>query len=103
MNILLSGATGLIGRCLGPALVKQGHKLVVLVRKKNAELGFSADTIEFANGKLPEHPWFGQVECFIHLAGAGISDQRWTESRKKELRDSRIKTAEVVVNKLKAS
>ena len=43
------------------------------------------------------------ADYIIHLAGAGIADKRWTNKRKKEIADSRIKTANLLYEKVKAS
>jgi uncharacterized protein (TIGR01777 family) len=32
-----------------------------------------------------------EVDAIVHLAGAGIGDQRWTASRRREIRDSRVR------------
>lgn len=34
MNVFLAGATGVIGRCLVPMLVKEGHTVVTMTRAR---------------------------------------------------------------------
>jgi NAD dependent epimerase/dehydratase family enzyme len=34
-----------------------------------------------------------EADCIIHLAGAGVADERWTTRRKKEILDSRTNRA----------
>ncbi len=94
MKILLSGGTGLIGRELGKALVKNGHELFVLTRNPKKSL---------ANTPYPHKPifWDGEktilestvfegIQGVIHLAGLGIAEKRWSPSFKARLEDSRI-------------
>ena len=84
MRIGVTGSTGLIGTALVPALT--GHDVVRFVRR--APQGAS------------ERQWDGvsldpkavdDLDAVIHLAGAGVADKRWSESRKREVLDSRVK------------
>jgi uncharacterized protein (TIGR01777 family) len=43
------------------------------------------------------------ADYIIHLAGAGIGDKRWTKKRKELISDSRIKTCELLFNKVQES
>ncbi|MBY8876484.1 TIGR01777 family oxidoreductase [Actinacidiphila acidipaludis] len=88
MRIAVSGAGGLIGSALADALAGDGHDVVRLVRhtpKKEGEVAWDPDA-----GTVDTEGLAG-CEAVVHLAGAGIGDRRWTESRKKELRDSRVR------------
>lgn len=42
-----------------------------------------------------------QADYIVHLAGAGVADQRWSAKRKKEIEESRTKTGEMLVKSLK--
>lgn len=92
MNILISGSTGLIGSALVSALKEKGHAITALVRTetKNGASGISWDPME---GEVDA----GRLEGFdavIHLAGENVAKGRWTESKKKKIRDSRIKSTQ---------
>jgi uncharacterized protein (TIGR01777 family) len=94
MKILLTGATGLVGKEIGKALVTSGHEVVALTRdahKAKSELPFPALIVEWRdyNEKLPSDALKG-VEAVIHLAGESIAGGRWNKSRKKLIYDSRI-------------
>ncbi|MCB9211692.1 MAG: TIGR01777 family protein [Ignavibacteriales bacterium] len=97
-KILLTGATGLIGNQLIPYLKKNNHQIVFLSRNKSdqAKNIFKWDV---SNNFIADDVFEG-VEYIIHLAGAGIADKRWTEKRKKEIFDSRVKSAELLFNKV---
>ncbi|MCC2590115.1 TIGR01777 family oxidoreductase [Chryseobacterium sp. MFBS3-17] len=89
MKILISGGTGLVGTALATELRSRGHDVNILVRKKSPLphhflWNYEEDYLE--DGAL------NGVESIIHLAGASIG-KRWTPRYKKELKDSRIKSA----------
>lgn len=90
MNILIAGGSGLIGRKLENRLIELGHEVSILSRspKKPNQFQWNPET------KLIHHPNLAKTEVLINLSGAGIADKRWTESRKKELYQSRIGTNE---------
>lgn len=87
MRILLTGATGFIGAALVPALLDNGHELVVYTRKPDRQT-LSAPALSFTDSfdSIPADTHFDAV---INLAGQGIADRRWTEARKRELVESR--------------
>lgn len=85
MKILMTGATGLVGTKLKAKLEQQGHKVIALGRK---EIPPTPEQIENADG-------------LIHLAGENVAAKRWTATRKKALRDSRVETAAKLRDALK--
>lgn len=97
MNILLTGGTGFIGKRLGVKLTQEGHRVYVLSRQENVELPFSATIVNWE--KLEEGISSGNlsVDAVINLAGQNIA-QRWTDSLKKEITDSRVETTRRLVN-----
>lgn len=88
MKILITGATGFIGRALVPKLTIQGHEVYALVRnpdRARSMLGTSVNCftrLEDMQGQ--------KFDAVINLAGEPIVDKRWTEARKQTLRSSRI-------------
>lgn len=107
MKILMTGATGLIGKELGKKLVAQGHELSVLTRNathtKNI-LPFPAKIIEWKNYSEPLSPThFNGIDSVIHLAGESIASGRWSSKRKKLILDSRVIGTRNLVNAIKTS
>ena len=89
MNILITGGTGFVGQALCAALALRGHQLTVLSRQGQDALALlpEGSSVVTSLGDIAKDQHFDAV---INLAGEGIADRRWTESRKQALQDSRI-------------
>jgi len=85
MRILMSGASGQVGRALTGALEKDGHHVVPLRRGTSDQGGVSWNP---RNGDLLSGTLEG-LDAVIHLAGDNISEGRWTGAKKRLIRDSR--------------
>jgi len=85
MRIAITGASGMVGSALVPFLTAQGHT-VVPVSRRPAPGGIQWDP---ASGTLDAAAFEG-LDAVIHLAGENIAGERWTDSRKAALRDSRV-------------
>lgn len=94
MKILITGATGLIGRELGKELVRRGHEVFVVSRdKRKAALKcpFPCRVIEADLTKTaPPLDALKDVEAVVHLMGESIAAGRWTAAKKKTLITSRV-------------
>jgi uncharacterized protein (TIGR01777 family) len=100
-NILITGASGLIGTRLIKNLLEKGHKVSVLSRQSS---GFK--DISIFNWDVERHlidlNAFDGIDTIIHLAGAGIADKRWTKQRKLEIVNSRVKSTQLLHNTIEA-
>lgn len=87
MRILITGASGLVGSRLIPALAAEGHLTTRLVRAG------PRDATEYhwspAAGVIDPAALAG-CEAVVHLAGESIAGGRWSAGRKARMRDSRI-------------
>lgn len=87
-NILLTGATGLIGSRLVPRLIQQGHSLWLTSRTPEKYHRQSSAIYIPWNAKshfvIPE-----KIDTVFHLAGASVAGQRWTTQYKREILESR--------------
>lgn len=97
MKTLITGASGFIGGRLGEAL-EQNHELYALSRRKGTKVSFKSTVV------TPEDlPHLEGVEAIVNFAGASIAAQRWTESYKKVLRESRIGFTKKILSALDLS
>ncbi len=101
MKILITGATGFIGRQVALHLRERGHELVALTRDlKTAPVRMPVACPLFewqsADGPPPREAFAG-VDAVVHLAGENIIN-RWTSSRKKEIVRSRAESARQLVD-----
>ncbi len=96
MNILLTGATGMIGATLLPLL--RGHDIWCLVRRAVPEktLGHGKPVRSIAEITAP-------LDAVINLAGENIGAARWSDSRKTMLRESRVEFTSALIEQLAQS
>jgi len=86
-RIAVTGASGLIGSALVGYLKSQGHTVQRLVRR--AAVSSEEITWDPIAGTVDMDALAG-VDAVIHLAGAGVSDKRWTKKYKSEILNSRL-------------
>lgn len=86
-RIAVTGASGLIGNALVGYLKSQGHTVQRLVRR--AAVSSEEITWDPIAGTVDMEALAG-VDAVIHLAGAGVSDKRWTKKYKSEILNSRL-------------
>lgn len=102
MRVLVTGATGLVGKALTDLLLSKGISIHYLTTAKN-KLESAPDKTGFywnpEAGEIDESALIG-VDAIIHLAGATIS-KRWTDSYKQEIIESRILSANLLFNLLR--
>ena len=88
MKILMSGAHGLVGKALSASLIREGHEIVRLVRRERV----------VGQPEIEWHPNQGRIDAehlegfdaIVHLAGESIASGRWTEEKKRKIRESRV-------------
>src|SRR6266446_384527 len=88
MKILISGSHGLVGTALIQALEPEGHEIFRLVRhapNSRSEIEWSPDRYSIALARLEG------FDVVVHLAGESIAEGRWTDEKKKQIRESRVK------------
>jgi uncharacterized protein (TIGR01777 family) len=104
MKVLITGATGLVGK-----------ELILLLTSKNIEVNYLT-TRETALNSIPNCKGFywnlknneidvkciNGVDKIIHLAGASVA-KRWTDSYKKEIISSRVLSTQLLFSLLKTN
>ncbi|MFC3034637.1 TIGR01777 family oxidoreductase [Pseudoalteromonas fenneropenaei] len=99
MKILITGATGLIGRALCHVL--QDHNLVALSRDaKKARSCLPANTTVISSLESVD---FNTLDAIINLAGEPIAERRWTQSQKQRIYSSRVTLTRTISLKIKAA
>ena len=99
-RILVIGGTGLIGRHLCKRLREMGYKITILSRTRKQENITSIYSWNLEKKEI-EKEAIETADYIINLTGANISSKRWTSKRKQLIIDSRVKTGEIILNKIK--
>jgi len=84
MRILISGASGLLGSAIQPAIAAAGHSTSALVRRSPAD-----DEVQWDPAQPLDPRKLNGFDAAIHLAGKNVAG-RWTEQFKREVRNSRV-------------
>jgi uncharacterized protein len=109
-TILITGGTGVIGSALNSLLLGKGYRVIVLSRAthplKNPSIcPLKTPSISFAHWdpfrQALDPAAFAEADHIVHLAGAGVADQRWSKKRKKEIIDSRTAGSALLVKALR--
>lgn len=91
MRVGITGASGLLGTALAPALRAAGHEVVRFVRHPATaadERTWDATTLS------PDA--VGDLGAVVHLSGAGVGDKRWSSAYKKLILSSRVQSTTAV-------
>ena len=93
-KIVITGATGSIGRILMQKLIARKDEVIIFTRNTENARKQSPNTVKYVKWdyKNPEE-WkdhLNGVDTVIHLAGANLSSKRWNEEFKKLAYDSRV-------------
>ena len=97
-RVVISGASGLIGKALVPFLQTQGWEVDRLVRCPPS----ASDEIEWSpKSRRVTWPLDYHCDAVIHLAGANVAGGRWTTARKRLIRESRIDGTQTLVSEIK--
>lgn len=102
MKVVITGGTGLIGRELQKKISDLGFQVVILSRKPQVSdiQGVSYALWDVEKGEIDKET-VCNADYIIHLAGANIADKKWTNTQKKVIIDSRVKSADLIFKILK--
>ena len=97
MEVVLAGASGLLGTALRDSLRADGHRVKQLFR--HSVSAPDLDSWDPAKGRLD--PTFLQgADAVICLSGAGVGARRWTDEYKQTIRSSRIDSVSTIAKTL---
>jgi uncharacterized protein (TIGR01777 family) len=98
MKILVSGASGLVGAALLPGLAEGGDEIVRLVRRhpgnNKSEISWDPAAGRLASGDLEG------FDAVVHLGGENIAAGRWNPEKKQRIRDSRVRSTQLMADTL---
>lgn len=111
-NVLITGGSGLIGTRLSEILLEKGFSVSHLGRKKVVKIQTRLTKSEGKKTAIKMYNWdvekgiideeaLLEADYIIHLAGAGIADENWSDARKKEIIESRTKSIALITKTLK--
>ena len=98
-HVLITGATGMIGKGLIRVLLEKGYEVSVLSRNAKPIPQVKVYSWDVHAGKIDEKAFDG-VTAIIHLAGENIAAGKWTAERKKEIIDSRVDSTALLYRSL---
>lgn len=100
MKVAVTGSSGFIGSALLPALREDGHSVLRIVRRQPA----GVDEVRWDPERRRLNPAaLSEVDAVVHLAGVGVGDRRWTESRKRAILSSRVEGTTTVSEAIAAA
>ena len=97
MQVVLAGASGLIGTALKQALRAGGHRVKTLVRHATSE----PDTDSWDPDKgLLDPDFLAGTDAVVCLSGVGVGDRRWTDAYKRTILRSRVDSVATIARTL---
>ncbi len=105
MQVVVTGATGFMGRPLCAELVSAGHEVTVLSREPERARRLLDPIISHAAwGSGADKEWqkvVARADAVIHLAGEPLAAQRWTPEFKAKIRSSRVESTHALVEAIR--
>ena len=101
-TVLITGGTGMVGSHLTELLVTQGYEVIIvsrskLVKSKHTSISYALWDVA---AQTIDREAIEKADYIIHLAGAGVADQRWSDKRKQEIVESRTQSSQLLVKAL---
>ncbi|UIR54485.1 TIGR01777 family oxidoreductase [Sphingobacterium sp. SRCM116780] len=101
-TVIITGGTGTVGKQLTKLLIQEGFQVILFTR--NPKFNQRNDTVQYIhwdpNEKRINSDAIKQADYIINLAGASITDKRWTKKRRQEIISSRVNSSELLVEAL---
>ena len=106
MNIVMTGATGFVGRAALLRLLRDGHHITAWVRspaRARSTLGAEVDLIDAAGGTPALQRAVAGADAIVNLAGEPVLPRRWTARRRAALIHSRVGLTEQLAGAARAA
>ena len=99
-TVLITGGTGSIGRRLTTLLQEAGYQVSLLSRSKKTMPNVTVYQWDVQKGHIDPQA-IATADHIVHLAGEGVADERWTDTRKDEIINSRVQSTELLAQALR--
>jgi uncharacterized protein len=100
MRIVITGGSGLIGSALARTMGSAGHEIVVLTRDPSRVGALPPGTRAVQWDGKTARGWSSLLDegtAIVHLAGDAIAEGRWTDEKKRRIRQSRVESGQAVM------
>lgn len=94
-KVLITGGSGLVGTEISALLKNKGYEVAHLTRNKKDDYPYQQFEWDIEKEEIEEEA-IRFADVIIHLAGAGVADEKWTDKRKKIIIESRTESASLL-------
>ncbi len=104
MNVLVSGASGFVGRHVVDLLLEKGHTVFALSRSAelNQQRWPKVSWIQWNDAHhVADLKEINKLDAVINLVGEGLDSKRWSNTQKKEIFNSRVDGTKTIFEMLK--
>lgn len=100
-TILITGGSGLVGRKLSRLLIEKGYKVIWLSRERYVKAEIPRYRWDYRRNEIDKEA-VEQADVIIHLAGSNLGEDSWTRQKKQSIVESRVQTAQLLLDTLKS-
>ena len=100
-TILITGGSGLVGRKLSRLLIEKGYKVIWLSRERYVKAEIPRYRWDYQRNEIDKEA-VEQADVIIHLAGSNLGEDSWTRQKKQSIVESRVQTAQLLLDTLKS-
>lgn len=100
-TVLIAGGSGLVGKRLATLLVEQGYTVHLLSRTGKVVAPYKKAFAWDIDKSIFDDEALTVCDAIINLAGEGIADKPWTSERKRAIVDSRVKSTQLLFERVK--
>jgi len=100
-KIIVTGATGFIGKKIVNNLIQRGDEVTVFTRSVEKAKKQFPRAHDYVKWDYSSSNWFSKLngkDAVIHLAGENVMSKRWSDEHKKNILTSRIDSTRALVN-----
>ncbi|WP_242926868.1 TIGR01777 family oxidoreductase [Pontibacter vulgaris] len=101
-KILITGGSGLVGSRLSEMLIDLGYEVAHLSRNPDKFSRYKSFKWDMRQPYIDDNA-IGWADYVVHLAGASVADEKWTDERKQEIRNSRVNGTNLLYSCLQKS